>query len=575
MDGKNINNIKGVSNSTTNNKIPNNQKVAPLPNLKKSLPNPQNANILNKRNEDIQRLNQALSKKRELENKQENTQEQEKKTIGQKVDKVGEEAVRNFGGKALTAATGGAVSGPAADAIANAVAKPVGKMLKYSLFTTVAPILFILLICFSIFAAYYTLEEGSDSSNSEVSTTTSEGGVCSYKVSHKGEKINISDVKVQLLQCKDGERGKPIESEELVDLEKYVLGVVYAEIGGGAGAGAKAQAIVARSFTLSLTAHGSDNGEKLEKKDGVWVASIRNCTESQVYCDPDKGCTVKNGATSATNNTVYSGKIAGKQQYKGPMAQNDKTRAAIAETAGQVAINSKGEVKYLNFDQNEQTLFDKYAKEGMDAYEILKKVYNGEHCSGGPENGHVREKFNSIQSSCESTAGDFAKWKQCGAPWSNIEISSSSKNICNIGCAATSISIQIANSKTSVTIPTLNPGTFVETLNANGGFTSKGLIFWDKASIVAPKFKLSASENINGDAENKAGKLQEYLNNNEYVIIGVHKSASDGITHWVALDKVIGNDVYIFDPGSKATKLFDQYPYTKNRDIAIRRYKLS
>ena len=74
MDGKNINNIKGVSNSTANNKIPNNQKVTPLPNLKKSLPNPQNANILNKRNEDIQRLNQALSKKIELENKQENTQ---------------------------------------------------------------------------------------------------------------------------------------------------------------------------------------------------------------------------------------------------------------------------------------------------------------------------------------------------------------------------------------------------------------------------------------------------------------------------------------------------------------------
>lgn len=171
MDEKNINNIKGVSNSTTNNKIPNNQKVAPLPNLKKSLPNPQNANILNKRNEDIQRLNQALSKKRELENKQENTQEQEKKTIGQKVDKVGEEAVRNFGGKALTAATGGAVSGPAADAIANAVAKPVGKMLKYSLFITVAPILFILLICFSIFAAYYTLEEGSDS---DAATTNTE-----------------------------------------------------------------------------------------------------------------------------------------------------------------------------------------------------------------------------------------------------------------------------------------------------------------------------------------------------------------------------------------------------------------
>lgn len=559
MDGKNINNIKGVSNSTANNKIPNNQKVAPLPNLKKSLPNPQNANILNKRNEDIQRLNQALSKKRELENKQESTQEQEKKTIGQKVDKVGEEAVRNFGGKALTAATGGAVSGPAADAIANAVAKPVGKMLKYSLFITVAPILFILLICFSIFAAYYTLEEGSDSSNSEVSTTTSEGGVCSYKVRKGKDVIKVSNVKVRLLQCKDGKLGEPIEGEELVDLEKYILGVVYAEIGGGAGAGAKAQAIAARSYSLKRTNPAGEKG--LEKQDdGTWIVSLRNCTSTQVYCDPDKGCTVKNGAPNATNNTVYSGKIAGKQQYKGPMAQNDKTRTAIAGTAGQVAINSKGEVIATDYTQTQQDLFDQYAKEGMDAFEIIKKVY---------------PNVNSIQSSCESTTGDFAKWKQCGAPWSNIEISSSSKNICNIGCAATSISIQIANSKTSVTIPTLNPGTFVEALNANGGFTSNGLIFWEKASIVAPKFKLSASENINGNAENKASKLQEYLNNNEYVVIGVHKSASDGITHWVALDKVIGNDVYIFDPGSKATKLFDQYPYTKNRDIAIRRYKLS
>ena len=355
MDGKNINNIKGVSNSTANNKIPNNQKVTPLPNLKKSLPNPQNANILNKRNEDIQRLNQALSKKRELENKQENTQEQEKKTIGQKVDKVGEEAVRNFGGKALTAATGGAVSGPAADAIANAVAKPVGKMLKYSLFITVAPILFILLICFSIFAAYYTLEEGSGSSDSEISENTSEGGVCSYNVSGK----NVSNIKVRLLQCPDGKEGEPIEGEELVDFEKYILGVVYAEVGGGAGAGAKAQAIAARSYSLIRTNPAGETGPK-KQSDGTWVISLRNCTRTQVYCDPDKGCTVKNGATNATNNTVYSGKIAGKQQYKGPMAQNDKTREAIASTAGRVALNAKGEVSATDYTQTQQDLFDKY-----------------------------------------------------------------------------------------------------------------------------------------------------------------------------------------------------------------------
>ena len=561
MDGKNINNIKGVSNSTTNNKIPNNQKVAPLPNLKKSLPNPQNANILNKRNEDIQRLNQALSKKRELENKQENTQEQEKKTIGQKVDKVGEEAVRNFGGKALTAATGGAVSGPAADAIANAVAKPVGKMLKYSLFITVAPILFILLICFSIFAAYYTLEEGSGSSDSEISENTSEGGVCSYNVSGK----NVSNIKVRLLQCPDGKEGEPIEGEELVDFEKYILGVVYAEVGGGAGAGAKAQAIAARSYSLIRTNPAGETGPK-KQSDGTWVISLRNCTRTQVYCDPDKGCTVKNGATNATNNTVYSGKIAGKQQYKGPMAQNDKTREAIASTAGRVALNAKGEVSATDYTQTQQDLFDKYAKEGMDEFEIIKKVYP-----------HV----NSIQSSCQSTTstneitGDFTGWKQCNAPWSNIEIGSSSKNICDIGCAATSVSIQIASSKTNISIPTLNPGTFVKTLNSNGGFTSGGAILWEKAAVVAPKFKYLERENISGNVETKANKLKEYLNNKEYVIIGVHKSAHEDLSQGVALNKVVDNDVYMFDPGSSATKLFDKYPYTKNRDIAIRRYKLN
>ena len=293
---------------------------------------------------------------------------------------------------------------------------------------------------------------------------------------------------------------------------------------------------------------------------------MRNCTRTQVYCDPDKGCTVKNGATNATNNTVYSGKIAGKQQYKGPMAQNDKTREAIASTAGRVALNAKGEVSATDYTQTQQDLFDKYAKEGMDEFEIIKKVYP-----------HV----NSIQSSCQSTTstneitGDFTGWKQCNAPWSNIEIGSSSKNICDIGCAATSVSIQIASSKTNISIPTLNPGTFVKTLNSNGGFTSGGAILWEKAAVVAPKFKYLERENISGNVETKANKLKEYLNNKEYVIIGVHKSANDDISHWVALNKVVDNDVYMFDPGSSATKLFDKYPYTKNRDIAIRRYKLN
>ena len=592
MDDKNLNNDEGVLDSTAedvelenvkqkpnnntfnklNNFNPQNNKVNLKNNekgpknvndFKKVAPNQLGKNVLDKKNADVQRLNQALNKRNQMANQAK--ENQEANTLGQKVDKVGEEAVRKLGGKAITAATGGAVSGPVADAIANAVAKPVGKTLKYGLLISMLPLFFIVFFCFSIFAAFENLSTDSNASTTDDISATTSDGVCSYKI-RKGKKvINASNVKIQLLQCPDGKEGEPIEGEELVDFEKYILGVVYAEVGGGAGAGAKAQAIAARSYSLIRTNPAGETGPK-KQSDGTWVISLRNCTRTQVYCDPDKGCTVKNGATNATNNTVYSGKIAGKQQYKGPMAQNDKTREAIASTAGQVALNAKGEVSATDYTQTQQDLFDAYAKQGMDEFEIIKKVYP-----------HV----DSVQSSCQSTTstneitGDFTGWKQCNAPWSNIEIGSSSKNICKIGCAATSISIQIASSKTNVSIPTLNPGTFVETLNKNGGFTSGGSIFWEKASIVAPKFKYLARESISGNVETKANKLREYLNNNEYVIIGVHKSANDDISHWVALNKVVDNDVYMFDPGSSATKLFDQYPYTKTRDISIRRYKLN
>ena len=48
----------------------------------------------------------------------------------------------------------------------------------------------------------------------------------------------------------DGTYGQPIEGEELVPLEKYVLGVAYAETGNAPEEAFKAQVIAARSLLL-------------------------------------------------------------------------------------------------------------------------------------------------------------------------------------------------------------------------------------------------------------------------------------------------------------------------------------
>jgi flagellum-specific peptidoglycan hydrolase FlgJ len=194
MDDKNLNNDEGVLDSTAedvelenvkqkpnnntfnklNNFNPQNNKVnlknnekSPknINDFKKVAPNQLGKNVLDKKNADVQRLNQALNKRNQMANQAK--ENQEANTLGQKVDKVGEEAVRKLGGKAITAATGGAVSGPVADAIANAVAKPVGKTLKYGLLISMLPLFFIVFFCFSIFAAFENL-----STDSNASTTT-------------------------------------------------------------------------------------------------------------------------------------------------------------------------------------------------------------------------------------------------------------------------------------------------------------------------------------------------------------------------------------------------------------------
>jgi len=147
----------------------------------------------------------------------------------------------------------------------------------------------------------------------------------------------------------------------------------------------------------------------------------------------------------------------------------------------------------------------------------------------------------------DTTRGDYTNWKQSGAPWSHITIGNTSKTISKIGCAATSVAIQIARSGTRVIIDNFNPGTFVQALNRAGGFTAAGNIYWASASVVAPNFKFDKQVNISGlGKQEKLNRIRSLINEGCYLIMSVKNSG-----HWVAVTGVTNDNVAILDPGAK------------------------
>lgn len=390
------------------------------------------------------------------------------------------------------------------------------------------------------------------------------GGSCTYDIKgttngrgYTAFNQQVSDIKVRLMHSSfcDGTDNVPIEGEELVDFETYILGVVYAEIGGGSNeTQAKTQAVAARSFVLDRAIRGGNkaNGVKLENENGQWVLQIRNCVADQVFCNPDKGCS-KRGAPSNQLLDVYSGEN-NPQTYKGVMDTNAKSRQWIGETAGQVLVDNKG---YIVGTSYASTLQNNWASQGLsldykqvllESYGANKDIYTAS-CAGGT-----------------ISTGDYTLWKQYGAPWSPINLGNSSATIQTAGCLATSVSMLIAKSKvTTIVSGTFDPGTFVQALSANGGFDNNGNLQWNAVSRVAPNFIYQNSQNIkNYSKQQKLGAINNLLNQGYYVVAEVK---GDTGQHWVAIDSVNGNNINMFDPGSSSSNMWSEYNWKNTSRI--------
>lgn len=341
--------------------------------------------------------------------------------------------------------------------------------------------------------------------------------------------------------------------DRLIDFDKYILGVAYQEVGGGTDSVSeqvfKTQAIAARSYALTRGI-GMPEELKLTEENGYIVVNIRQTTSDQAYCDPDLG--------------YYAGQVNNCSSGHPKLSADSPLRKWAQEVEGLVLVDSKGNIvntPYFNVDQNK---WRSMANNGMKYDEILIKHYDSAN------NGYTIKRINSAVSNTEAE-----NWKQCDSRWGALTVRK--QTICQIGCALTSVSIQIARSGTPTKVSgEFNPGTFMKAHRSNGGFSTNDSITWNVTG-VAPGFKLISSSYLSGTKEEKIRDIGNKISNNEYVVLGVRYSVGGDIGHYVAVNYVDSGEIYTFDPNSsKKGQLFVDYPAMKESSVKFQvlRYKL-
>lgn len=387
--------------------------------------------------------------------------------------------------------------------------------------------------------------------NSFINKFGSGTGTCKYDV---GES-SYSNVKVRLYK---NDRFELVYSDDrLIDFDKYILGVAYQEVGGGTDSISeqvfKTQAIAARSYALTRGKKMAGvKALQITEENGYTVVNIRQTTSDQAYCDPDEGY-------------LPSGQLSNCSSGHLRLPDDSPLRTWIKEVDGVVLVDSNGEVVNTPYIDKDQIAWRALAQSGMTSDEIILKHYNA------AEKGYTLNATCVKTSSVEGAEG----WKQCDPRWGNMYVGS--KTICSIGCALTSISIQLARSGVQLNVSgEFNPGTFMQTHKSNGGF-SDNIITWN-VSRIAPNFKLIAShEALFGTKENKIKTLKKYAADGEYIVLGVRHGVGQDIGHYVAYNDSSSDEIFIFDPAGNTTgKLFHDYPAMANAitSFQVVRYKV-
>lgn len=159
----------------------------------------------------------------------------------------------------------------------------------------------------------------------------------------------------------------------------------------------------------------------------------------------------------------------------------------------------------------------------------------------------------SIGSLRTSAAEDYRQWVQMDARWGSVKLGSSSETMSSAGCLVTSLAMLAVHSG-SKSVDNFSPLTLVNTFNSLNAFDRYGSIAsWASVTKAIPdvsfvmKYTFTSSTKSGKAAEMKA------LSDKGYYLV----CFTGG--HWVFIDSIVGDTVYMMDPAKKDTVLFDSY----------------
>ena len=105
-----------------------------------------------------------------------------------------------------------------------------------------------------------------------------------------------------------------------------------------------------------------------------------------------------------------------------------------------------------------------------------------------------------------------------------------------------------------------NPGTFVIALSNVFGFNEANLQY-GAISKVVPEFVYQDKISLrNKSKSEKLSIIKSYYESGYYLAVEV-AGATESSQHWVAVDKVVGDRIFMLDPGSEAVDMWNQYDY--------------
>ncbi len=171
-------------------------------------------------------------------------------------------------------------------------------------------------------------------------------------------------------------------------------------------------------------------------------------------------------------------------------------------------------------------------------------------------------QFEPIKLNRISAAEDYHTWRQMDPRWGSISMNGTT--VASSGCLITSLSIMARASDSLddaalanlgiTSIDEFNPGVLAEAYNSRNGFNYGGAIAsWGTINKIIPQISFVKDSYLTSfTQEGIAAEIKSMMDQGYHVILNVN-------WHWVYIEGVVGNDIYMIDPASDTRLLYDYY----------------